>query len=343
MSHQRFGCLPTMIGSLPYTDADQACKKVLRYLKDLPAWPQLPRRSFLENMYVQYSQGFPGVVIGVNKIFVDRTQDLDMPLEELYAAYLGNNLDKYPVTRDYAAGLHQFLTYRGEDLRMVKGQVTGPISWGMTVVDNDGRSIAYDETLADAAAKLLKLKAGWMERELKKLSPNTVIFVDEPSLHSIGSAFFALSGEKVVSLINEVFSGISGLKGIHCCGKSDWSIVLGTNLDILGFDAFTYAETLPLYPKEVKRFIGRGGVIAWGIVPVEESLLVKESPASLQERLEEAIAPLTRKGIDIPFHQLIDQSLVTPTCGLPSILPEGADQALELLSSLSDRMRKKYT
>jgi len=51
-----------MIGSLPYQDPADACQRVLQYLRDLPAWPQLPIRSFLENMYAQYSEGFPGIV-----------------------------------------------------------------------------------------------------------------------------------------------------------------------------------------------------------------------------------------------------------------------------------------
>ncbi len=81
---------------MPHTDPAEACSLVARYLKDIPAWPQLPNRSFLENMYVQYSQGFPGVVIKDNSIYVDRSQDLNQPLEQLYAAYLENDIDKYP-------------------------------------------------------------------------------------------------------------------------------------------------------------------------------------------------------------------------------------------------------
>jgi len=38
------------------------------YLRDIPAWPQLPKRTFLENMYAQYSEGFPGIVIKGEKI-----------------------------------------------------------------------------------------------------------------------------------------------------------------------------------------------------------------------------------------------------------------------------------
>ncbi len=338
-----FGCLPTMIGSMPQTSGAEACDQVVQYLKDLPAWPQLPNRSFLENMYVQYSQGFPGVVLTDDRIYVDRTNDADSALERLYSAYLENAYTRYPINKEYAEGLHRFLTYTDLQVKAVKGQVTGPVSWGMTVTDDTGKAVAYDEVLADAAAKLLKLKATWMEKELRNISKRTIVFVDEPYLHSIGSAFFALSPEKVVSLIKEVFSGIEGLKGVHCCGKSDWGVVLSTGLDILSFDTYNYAESLSLYGKEMKRFIEGGGVVAWGIVPNTQEHLAGETAASLLERLEEAISPFTRKGIELPFRKLIAQGLLTPSCSLAGLTPEASGQALELLAGLSERVRAKYS
>jgi hypothetical protein len=341
MASIEFGCLPTMIGSMPHTDPVSACDQTVHYLKDLPAWPQLPKRSFLENMYVQYSEGFPGAVIADRKIFVDRSQDLDTPLEQLYTAVLENNPAKYPISREYAAGLHSFLNMSGLRPKAVKGQIIGPVSWGLCLTDNDQKAIAYDDTLADAAVKLLKLKAAWQEAELKKISSNTVIFLDEPYMTSFGSAYFALSREKVVSMLEEVFSGIQGLKGVHCCGNTDWSLLLGTSLDILSFDAYNYAESLSLYPADVTKFIQRGGAIAWGISPNEEEVIQKETPASLQDRLEEALAPFTRRGI--PFRQLVAQSLLTPCCGLAQVAgPEISAAALQLLSDLSARMRRKY-
>jgi hypothetical protein len=326
---------------MPHTDPAEACALVARYLKDIPAWPQLPNRSFLENMYVQYSQGFPGVVIKDNRIYVDRAQDLNQPLEQLYAAYLENNIDKYPITAEYAAGLHYFLSLTNLSPLAVKGQVTGPISWGLTITDENRRSILYDETLADAAAKLLRLKASWQERELRKIAKDTIIFVDEPYMSSFGSAFVPLSREKVVTLLEEVFGGISGLKGVHCCGNTDWSVLLGTSLDIVNFDAYNYAQSLSLYPTEIKKFLDRQGTIAWGIVPNEAGVLANETVASLKDRLEEAMAPFTRHGTR--FKQLIEQGLLTPSCTLaPLRSNEAADRALELLTGLSTAMRKRY-
>ncbi len=335
-----FGCLPTIIGSMPHTDPEAACSDIAHYLKDIPAWPQLPKRSFLENMYAQFSQGFPGVVVEENRIYVDRSQDLDKPLEELYAAYLENNIDKYPISPDYAAGLHHFLALKNLSPVAVKGQITGPITWGLTVTDKN-KAIIYDDVLGDAVAKLLRLKASWQEKQLSQIAKNIIIFVDEPYMAAFGSIGVLLSKERVISLLEEVFSGLSGLKGVHCCGNTDWSVLLGTSADIISFDTYNYAQSLSLYPAEVKKFLDRGGTIAWGIIPNDEQSLAKESAASLNDRLEEAMAPFTRKGTR--FKQLIEQGLLTPSCGLGSMATEeAASRVLELLAELSIRIRKRY-
>ncbi len=336
-----FGCLPTAIGSMPHTDPSEACLQVLKYLKEIPVWPQLPRRSFKENMYTQYSEGFPGITVTEDKVYVDRAQDLDEPLEKLYAAYLENDIDKYPLSSDYAAGLHSFLALRNLTPVAVKGQLTGPVTWGLSVTDNEGKAIIYDDALGDAMAKFLRLKAGWQEKELSKISKNTIIFVDEPYMASFGSVSVPLSKEKVVSLLDEVLGGIKGLKGVHCCGNTDWSVLLSTKIDILNFDAYKYAQSLSLYPAEIKSFLDRKGTIAWGIVPNDEESLAKETAASLKDRLEEAMAPFTRKGV--PFKQLLQQGLLTPSCGLaPLNTTEAAAQALELLAELSAKIRKTH-
>ena len=224
---------------------------------------------------------------------------------------------------------------------LVKGQVTGPVTWGLTVTDDSGKGILYDDTLGDAVPKLLKLKAAWQEKQLKQICRDTIIFVDEPYMSAFGSVSVMLSREKIINLLEEVFSGIGGLKGIHCCGNTDWSLLLDTSVDIISYDAYNYAQSLSLYPAEVKKFLDRGGTIAWGIIPSDEDSIAKESIASLKDRLEETMAPFTRK--NIRFKQLIEQGLLTPSCGLGSLTKvEAAVRALELLAELSVMIRKRY-
>ena len=53
----------TSMGSLPHRDADSAAAFVLRHHPELPAAPQLPRRSPLEGMVAQAARGIPGVTV----------------------------------------------------------------------------------------------------------------------------------------------------------------------------------------------------------------------------------------------------------------------------------------
>lgn len=52
------------------------------------------------------------------------------------------------------------------------------------------------------------------------------------------------------------------------------------------------------------------------------------------------MAPFTRDGVR--FKQIIEQGLITPSCGLANLSLEAASQALELVTKLSDSLRKKY-
>ncbi|RLC76412.1 MAG: methionine synthase [Chloroflexi bacterium] len=334
----------TTVGSFPHTDVEEAWELILKHVPIVPNWPQLPRRNFLENMYVQYSEHFPGVVLDFEneRIYVDRSKDLEPELEQLYIAYLENKLEFAAISPDYAQGLatvYQHLYGRSPAPLAVKGQVTGPVSWGLAVVDQNRRPVLYDEILAEAISKHLRLKAAWMEQELRKVCPNTIIFVDEPYMASFGSAFVSLSREQAISLIEEVLSGISGLKGVHCCANTDWSILLETSIDILNLDAYSYAQNLALYPEEVKRFLDQGGIIAWGIVPAGEEVH-QETAESLVEKLEEAIGLLVSKGVS--KDAILSASMITPSCGTGSLRKETAERVMELTAEVSRRMREKY-
>jgi methionine synthase II (cobalamin-independent) len=332
--------LPTMVGSMPHTDPHQACSLVAKFLPEIPTWPQLPKRSFSENMYAQCSEGFPGLVIDGDRIYVNLSDDFDGLLEQFYLSYINKEYHKQAISQDYAASLHEFLKMDWSASSAVKGQVTGPITWGLVVTDEKRRPIIYDDALADAVAKHLNMKTLWMQDRLRHLSPATIIFLDEPYMSSIGSAFVSIPKEQIAKLLNDAFSGIDCMKGIHCCGNTDWSMLLTTSIDILNFDAYNYGYTIALYPEEVKAFLERGGVLAWGIVGRDEDNLNNETVDSLIDRLTEEMSNLEKKGV--PFRRISSQCLITPSCGLGTVSVEAAEWALELLAGVSKEYRKRY-
>jgi methionine synthase II (cobalamin-independent) len=338
-SKLEFGCLPTGIGSMPHTNPDEACATIMRHFPDIPFWPQLPRRFPKENMVVQFSEGFPGTVLAGDKMRIEPSADFESEAEQIYIDCDQDNAQEYGVSREYSAGLHAFLSKVGSN-KLVKGQVTGPITWGLTVTRQDGLGILYDDTLAETAAKFLRLKASWQENTLREVSPNPIIFVDEPYLVSLGSVFTPIPEEKVPVLLEETLKGIKGIKGLHCCGNTNWSVVLDLTIDILSFDAYNYASSLSTHADKVKSFLARGGTIAWGIIPNEEEALGQESLSSLRDRLEEAMAPFTRNGVR--FRQIMAQGLITPSCTLANLSVEAANQTLELTAKLSSELRNRY-
>lgn len=335
----RFNCLPTVIGSMPHKDAREACRLMLKYIPAIPVWPQLPNRSPLESMYVQYGEGFPGIKVEGDSIYIKTSDDLDSTMEKLHNAHFENDTSDYAITPQYAAGLHELLNMNIHPPLAVKGQIIGPISWGLTVTDGL-RYIIYDDTLAEAMTRHLRLKASWQQKALTKISPNTIIFLDEPSLSSLGSPFVSLSSDKAAGLMTETLEGISGIKGLHCCGNADWPMVLNLPIDILNFDAYNYTNSLSTYPAEVKSFLERGGTIAWGIIPNDEDTLSRETLASLIDRFEEGLSIFHREGIQQDI--LIHQGLITPSCGLASLSVDAAEQALKLLAEVSASVRKRY-
>jgi hypothetical protein len=228
----------------------------------------------------------------------------------------------------------------------LKGQVTGPVSFGLTVTDQDLRASLYHELLVDAIVKNLAMNARWQARRLKELCPNVVIFVDEPYLASFGSAFISLSREAVIEMLGEIFAAIhqeGALAGVHCCGNTDWSLLMGAGADILNLDAYEYMQTLALYPHELRAFLDRGGWIAWGIVP-NDGRVWDETAQSLAQRLGEGFESISQKavarGVSISLEELSARSLLAPCCGLGSTTEAISDASLDLLSGLREIMRR---
>ena len=254
------------IGSLPHTDVEAATRLMLDAFPEVASWPQLPRLSFRENMYAQYSEGMPGIRVDADgkRIWFQMDDALAAEMEEFYQAVIDEDLERFRISRDYAAGLDLLLGGAFADelagRPYVKGHVTGPISYGLTVTDQNKRASLYDESLEQAITKALTLKGRWQSRELRRAAPgaSVVIFYDEPYLHSVGSALISVSREQVVNDIKECLDGCGAdITGVHCCGNTDWSLVFATGVDVVHFDAYEYMEPFVAYDAEIGEHLER--------------------------------------------------------------------------------------
>ena len=114
-------------------------------------------------------------------------------------------------------------------------------------------------------------------------------------------------------------------------------MLLSTDIDILSFDAYEYLETLCLYPNELKTFLEREEILAWGIIPTSEAIQ-KEDAQSLVKRFKEGVESLSKKRRD---QIRIQGTIITPSCGTASLPIPLAERVCKVTREVSERLREK--
>ena len=338
----------TAIGSYPHKKVEDACNLILNTLPEIPCWPQLPEIDMREEMLVQYTEGLPflKIVPEEKKIYIDMPDDNTDELETFYNKYLSDDVELFSISDSHAVGFSNMVRLlkerKPDHLRATKGQIVGPITLAGTLKNPEQISVLHNPVLFDVIVKLLAMKACWQIDKYSEFGLPSIIFLDEPYLSSYGSAFASLKKEQIVDSLNEIFQAIhnrKALSGIHCCGNTDWSMLMETQADIISFDAFGYMDTMLIYKGEVKSFLNRGGILAWGIVPTTDS--IKEAAIdNLMEKMVSAVDFLVNSGIE--QNLVIGNSLITPSCGTGTMPVEEAEKAMTLTHDLSVKLKDKY-
>jgi hypothetical protein len=334
----------TGIGSVPSLGIQEACAHILERIPEMPYWPQFVKRSHLEDMVIQYSEGLPSLeIIEEKRSLSISSGDLESALVTFYDRFLAEDVSHFAISKESAPGLYELVANICQSPEkygpFIKGQTVGPITFAAGITDQDGKSILYNPDLLDAAVKGLAIKAVWQIGELNRTGKRTIIFLDEPYLSGFGSAFTPIQRHEVVDLLKEVIDYIrdrtDALVGVHCCGNTDWPMIIESGPDIINFDAFGYMDTFLLYPEVLLRFLSKGGAIAWGIVPTAD-FTGEQSVESLLNRLQEGLTRLREWGLD--SDTIARSSILTPACGMGTMDNGLAERALVLLSELSKKL-----
>lgn len=331
--------LTTAMAVMPHRDVDRALQVALSM--DVPFWPQLPLYSYYEDMYVQASEHFPGILLDLEK----RTLRFSM---EKFTAEVEDTLTHFEegpyfdVSETYSVVYSRFLALDLSDRPAIRGQLEGPISFGFNVLDQDDRPILFDDTVRPFMLEFMAKRVNVQLERLTKRNPNAFMFIDEPGLQFLFSAMTGYSDMAAKGDMEVFFSMIQRPRGVHLCGNPDWDFLLGLDLDILSLDVYSNGEVFASYAESIKKFLERGGVLVWGIVPTNFEPFEAENLDSLEKRLEEIWNILGKRGIDLEF--LLSRSLLSPaTCCL--VNPDGektVEEAFKVINSLSRRLREKY-
>ena len=329
----------TAMAVMPHKDADRALELALSV--DIPFWPQLPHVSYYEDMYVQAAEHFPGILLDLkNQTLRFSMDNFINEFEDTMAHF--DEPEYFDISRDYSVVYHKFLEMDLSDRPAIRGQLEGPISFGLNVLDQDKRPILFEDTIRPFMFEFMSKRINVQLKRLQLMNPNAFMFVDEPGLQFLFSALSGYDSTKAKSDMEQFFSVIQRPRGIHLCGNPDWDFLLHLDLDILSLDIYQNGEVFSSYWKSIKNFLDRGGVIVWGVVPTNFEPFEAENIRSLETRLTGVWDFLSAKGIDREF--LLSRSLISPaTCCL--VNPDGettVEKAFAVVNELSHRLRDRY-
>lgn len=331
--------LTTAMAVMPHTNVDRALDMALSL--DIPFWPQLPNYNYWEDMYVQASEHFPGMIVDLNQ------RSLSFSLNKFLAEYeeAMSHLEEpeyFDISPQYSVVYHKFLTLDLADRAAIRGQLEGPISFGLNVKDQDDRPILFDETIRPFMLEIMARRVNVQLARLKKINPNAFMFIDEPGLQFLFSGLSGYSDIAGKRDLETFFAAIERPRGIHLCGNPDWDFLLSLDLDVLSLDIYSNGEIFSAYAGSIRSFLDRGGVLVWGLVPTNFEPLGMENRESLEARLTAIWDRLTAKGIDRNF--LLSRSLLSPaTCCLVNPDKEkSVEKAFGLVRELSRCFREKY-
>ena len=193
--------------------------------------------------------------------------------------------ETFALNQSYSIAYHRFLA---EDLRnylAVRGQITGPISFGSRVTDENSRPIIYNDGIRALLFDFIRRKVNLQYQHLREKNRNAFVWLDEPDL---GWVFSGLSGYNDVQALQDYHSfldGVEGLKALHLCASINLPYLLELGIKLLSFDAYQM-ELMPRgYTSAVADFLGEGVIISWGIVPIDSESLVRETPEMLARLL----------------------------------------------------------
>ena len=349
------------MGIMPHTSIEEALELALSL--DIPFWPQLPRISFYEDMYVQASQNFPGITIDFeNKRLNFNTARFEQELWD-YSQKM-ENTETFALSREYSAVYHKFLDKDLHSYHAIRGQLIGPVSFGFNVLDEDRKPIIYNEEVRTILFDFIQKKANIQYRELREKNPNAFVWMDEPGLGYVFSGLSGYSDRQAKEDYRSFLQGLESPKGLHLCANVNLPYLLDLGVDILSFDAYQIEFMPKEYASAVAEFLKRRGVISWGIVPTDSGTLAKEMPETLTKLLTDYWEVISQN-TGLSLRQIAKQSLVAPArcclkdigqgkvaegvlepkkqvCQLSSIEEKNVGKAFAYLGEISQTLKDRY-
>jgi hypothetical protein len=173
--------------------------------------------------------------------------------------------------------------------RVAKAQLAGPVT-----VARFAQVQAVEHLAAKAARLATSLRA-------QHVTP--MIFLDEPGL--------GMEGLPVATLetVRRAAHHAGAIVGLHCCGQTRWSELLGLGFDVVSLDVRLSLDALLDDRAAWLRFLEAGGTLCLGIIPTAPG--ARYQVDELCDSVEASLRATTPG-----FERVLARMLLAPACGL---------------------------
>lgn len=309
------------VGSYPHRDPMSASRKILRCEQFLLHWPQLPKRSAMER-----------------------------PIDQAFRALAGKKTPEASFKTGSATGWNAMWRLLRKSPRARKGhehfktQLVGPITlFGkIAAASFSGRSKEENEKALLQYLGLWLKHAYWQIDTIREKGFKPILVLDEPFLPTAMGAAGSTQARKTLKLLRSIVKRLrkrGARVGVHCCNRIAPAALTELEVDLIHFDAYHFPTQLSRSRGELQRFLKDGGVVAWGIVPVSESL-TPMGETKLEKMFNDLLASMVTRGL--PLQRVLAQSMVAPTCGTGSLTSEQSGKIVEFTARLSRQFKARH-
>ena len=241
--------LTTAMAILPHDRAEPALDLALSL--DIPFWPQLPHLSYYEDMYVQAAEHFPGILLfpEANQIRFDTGRFYD-GLPELLEHF--DDMDYFDISPPYSAVYHRFLELDLSGYAAIRGQLEGPVSFGLKILDENDRPMIFNDEVRPVLIDVMARRVQVQLQRLKAKNPRAFMFVDEPGMQFVFSSVSGYPDTRAKDDLDRFLAQIDRPRGIHLCGNPDWEFLLNRDMDILSMDIYTNGEVFSCLQRDAR-------------------------------------------------------------------------------------------
>ncbi len=331
----------TGIGSLPHSQLELALQ--MAFQVDVPYLPQLPASSPSEFMIPGALDGLPGLRFdgeGLCTVDIDAWRaQREMFGASIESALTSGELEGFEPLPQACRAWKPFLWEIGDrKLAFAKAQIAGPATVRWATKSSTGDPVSELPELDQQIFRLLLARSLAMAKAIRRASATPIVYLDEPGLYALQRAnphhLLALQEIKVLVM---ALQREGALVGLHCCGNTDWDLLLDCGVDLLSLDVRLSLDAALEDRAALERFLASGAAFSLGIVPTNVA-----ASFAVSELVDSVEASFTATFGRRRAREVMMRSVLTPACGLAMRSVVVAEQTFAQLRE-AQRLLKKAT